>query len=95
MEGVPDELPASSTGSDVTVIHLERMGYEDLMKLSRESAPDPLGALLPTQPGILPEREARLTGVPSPGVLHKFADAFGCLMNCSRCVFCGTHGRAA
>lgn len=69
MEGVPDELPASSVGSDVTVIDLERMSYEDLMKLSRESAPDPLGALLPSQPGILPEREARLTGTPSPYIL--------------------------
>ncbi len=72
VEGVPDELPASSVGSDVTVIDLERMSYEDLMKLSRESAPDPLGALLPAQPGILPEREARLTGVPTPHLLIQF-----------------------
>ena len=69
VEGVPDELPASSVVSDVTVIDLERMSYEELMKLSRESAPDPLGALLPTQPGILPEREARLTGVPLPCII--------------------------
>ena len=68
MEGVPAKLPASSVGSaalDVTVIHMDRISNEELMKMSRDSAPDPLGALLPNQPGILPEREAHLTGLPS------------------------------
>ncbi|KAK9908321.1 hypothetical protein WJX75_005988 [Coccomyxa subellipsoidea] len=65
VDGVPAELPASSVGSaasDVTVIHMNRISHEELMKMSRDSATDPLGALLPNQPGILPEREAHLTG---------------------------------
>lgn len=68
VDGVPAELPASSVGSaasDVTVIHMNRISHEELMKMSRDSATDPLGALLPNQPGILPEREAHLTGLPS------------------------------
>lgn len=62
---MPDELPPSSLGSELTVIDLDKMSHEDLMEMSRASAPDPLGALLPIAPGILPEREAHLTGTPS------------------------------
>ncbi len=70
VENVPDELPPSSFGSEgVTVIDVDQMSYEELMKMSRESAPDPLGALLPNQPGILPEREAHLTGLSPTSLL--------------------------
>ena len=66
-ESLPEDLPpapASLTAeqSDVTVVDLADMSYEALMELSRASAADPLGQLLPEPPGILPEREAHLTG---------------------------------
>jgi hypothetical protein len=36
--------------------------HDALMELARASAEAPLGQLLPEPPGVLPEREAHLTG---------------------------------
>ena len=35
---------------------------EDLMRLAAASCPDPLRDMLDAQPGVLPERQAYLTG---------------------------------
>ena len=72
MESLPEELPEamgnlSDDGqrSDVTVVDLATTPHEALMEMSRASAGAPLGQLLPEPPGILPEREAHLTGKPA------------------------------
>ncbi len=65
VESIPDELPAASAGSEasgLTVVDLGSMSHEQLMQLSAASTEAPLSELLPDPPGILPEREAHLTG---------------------------------
>ena len=72
VESFPEELPEAGENlseggqrSDVTVVDLAATPHEALMELARASAEAPLGQLLPEPPGVLPEREAHLTGAPA------------------------------
>lgn len=44
------------------VVDMATWSREDLMRLAAASCPDPLRDMLDTQPGVLPERQAYLTG---------------------------------
>ena len=81
---VPRELPKLSddSGSSVrTSIDISSMPEEDLMAMSRDSADAPLGAMFPIPPGILPNREAHMTGAQVQ--LHQAFDVTSWLLqNC-------------
>ena len=59
---LPNKLPDLPPSSTRTIKDLATMSSSELLVLGQNSAASPLGAMLPAQPGVLPEREAFLTG---------------------------------
>ena len=59
---LPSKLPDLPPSNTRTVKDLATMCSSELLVLSQNSAALPLGAMLPEPPGVLPEREAFLTG---------------------------------
>ena len=65
MASLPEELPPStlSDAASVPVVDLAKVAYDELMAMSASSAANPLRALLPTQPGVLRDRLASISGI--------------------------------
>ncbi|KAK9811717.1 hypothetical protein WJX72_008933 [[Myrmecia] bisecta] len=61
---LPPDMPKSalSNASEVTVVDLDLHSHQDLLDLAQSSCSDPLAALLPVPPGVVPERQAYVTG---------------------------------